>query len=147
MASDPKPYELAYLLSPSLSEGEVALETEKVVNLIEETGGIVLHREPPKNRKLSYPIKKQRSVFFGWINFSAPPTAIASLEKKMKNENLLRYLVVQQGPIVAKTPTLRVIPSRPSPLATQPVPREPEKTEEKLDLEALDKKLEEILGK
>jgi len=39
---------------------------------------------------------------------------------------------------------LRTIPTAP---VTRPILRETEKPEEKLDLEALDKKLEEILGK
>ncbi len=145
MASESKNYELAYLLSPFIPEEETLTWAGKLTAVIEESRGVIRHAEPPRKKKLAYLVKKQPQAYFGWTTFRAVPDAIALLEKKLKNaENLLRHLVVEEEEMLLRPAHLRVIPSTLRPRA---IPREAEKPEEKLDLEQLDKKLEEILGK
>lgn len=150
MDSDPKNYELAYLLSPALPEGEVLGYAGKLTGVIEDEKGAIRHIETPRRRRLEYPIKKEWTAYFGWTTFAIAPAAIAQIEKKVKESpQLLRHLIVEEE-IETRRPFLRPITPRPTAgmgAAPRAIPREEEKPEEKLDLEALDKRLEEILGK
>lgn len=144
MDSDPKIYELAYLLPPSIREEEVLTHTAKLTNAIEEHKGLVKHAETPKKRRLAYPVEKQTIAYFGWTTFSAPPEAIKAIEKQIKAQSPLRSMLIEEEPM----PEPRRMPlAGRRPAGVGRVMRQPEKPEEKLDLEALDKKLEEILGK
>lgn len=144
MNSEPKNYEIAYLLSPSIPEGEVLTHAGKFTTLIEGSKGVVRHVEAPKKIKLSYSVKKERNAYFGWTAFTMAPSYLADLEKKVKAQKLLRHLTIQHEEM-RRVPQFR--PQTVRPFKERPIPREPEKPEEKLDLEALDKRLEEILGK
>ena len=149
MDAESKNYELAYLLSPSLQEEEILTHANKLSMLIEQAKGIVTHAEQPKKRKLSYPISKERNAYFGWITFRLEPGFVADLEKSVKAQKLLRHLIVEEDEVEPRPQhLLRTIPSKPSP-ATHEFTSRPadEIPDERLDLEALDKKLEEILGK
>ena len=148
METDSKNYEFPYLLPPSIPESEVLMYSRKLSKIIEDTGGKIRHTEEPKKGKLAYEIKKEGNAYFGWTTFAMAPNAIALLEKKLKGENLLRFLIVGEEETQVRPQILRTIPSRPAPTHIPAHrPEGPEKPEEKLDLEALDKKLEEILGK
>lgn len=153
MDSDAKNYELAYLLSPSLPEEDVLGVAGKISALIEGSSGAIRRVEPPKKRRLAYPVKKERLAYFGWTTFAAAPAMVAGLDKKTKEmTEVLRHLIVEEE-IETRRPILRTFApgaGRPAPVAGASgpeVPREQEDQGEKLDFEALDKKLEEILGK
>ncbi len=148
MASEQKNYELAYLLPPSIAEGEVLTHAGKITTLIEGAGGMIRHAEEPRKRKLAYPVKKEVNAYFGWTTFAISPENLAALKKKIvSEEKILRHLLVEEE-IETKPQFIRPFPVRHQPVrpSVAPHPAEP-KLEEKLDLEALDKKLEEILGK
>jgi len=112
---------------------------------------MVKRAETPKKRRLAYAIKKETNGYFGWMTFTMTPGAVAGLEKKIKeNKDLLRHLIVEEE-IETRIPYVRPMGVRRAPalqktpaMASAPAGEAPE---EKLDLEALDKKLEEILGK
>jgi len=141
---------LAYLLSSSLPEEEVSGYAGKLSGMIEDVKGAIRHMETPRRRKLAYPVKKEQSAYFGWTTFAIAPAAIGQIEKKVKEApQLLRHIITEEE-IETRRPFLRPIAPRPAAAAggaPRAIPREEEKSEEKLDLEALDKKLEEILGK
>lgn len=147
MDQETKNYEIAYLLSPSIPEEEVLTYAKELSAIIEEQKGTVKHVQEPKKHKLSYPIQKERNAYFGWTTFHFAPDGITQLEKKLKAyTHILRYLIVEEETRL-KAPVFRTPASRPMNQKSPTVPREAEKGDEKLDLEALDKKLEEILGK
>lgn len=145
MDSQSRNYEIAYLLNPSVPEGEVGTHTGKISAIIEAKKGHVRFAEEPKKRKLAYPVKKERTAYFGWTTFTAVSSAITEIDKNIKQEqNILRHLIVEEK--IERRPTARFsMPMRESRVRRE-TPAEP-KVEERLDLEALDKKLEEILGK
>lgn len=146
--ADQKKYELAYLISPTVAENEVLGVSGKLAKSIEEGGGLVRHQETPTKRRLAYLIKKQQNAYFGWITFSASSENIGTVEKKIKGaENLLRHLIVEEQEIPPQPVRLYTPRSVPTDTRQRPAPTEAENPEEKLDLEELDKKLEEILGK
>lgn len=147
MSGETKNYELAYLLSPSVIEKEVLARVGKLTALIEENKGLIRHVQEPKKIRLAYQVKKERTAYFGYTTFAMISEFLLSLEKKIKGEEILRYLLVEEE-VGRKAPAFRPFIPRPAPLPRpKAIPREEPKAEEKLDLEALDKKLEEILGK
>jgi len=150
MDQDQKHYELAYLLSPSLPEEEILLSAGKISALIEGAKGNILRVEPPKKRKLAHPIKKQSLAYFGWTSFLMQPREAPALEKKLRQaHDVFRILLIADEPELSRPVTHppprspRAAPQRPGGILREPEP----KPEDKLDLEALDRKLEEILGK
>ena len=147
MENELKNYEIAYLLPSTVPEEEVLTHTGKITALIEGQKGIIKNVQEPRKQRLSYAINKERNAYFGWTTFRALPEQIAGLEKKLKiQEGILRYLIVEEETRL-KAPVFRTPTGKPGAQKSPAVPREAEKAEEKLDLEALDKKLEEILGK
>lgn len=137
-------YELAYLLPPSLSEEEVLGVSGKLSTVVEEAGGIVSYSEKPVKRKLAYLIKKEWSAYFGWIKFSGASEMVTLIEKKLQGEaHLLRHLIVlEEEKRRRRAGIFAGRRQKPKPAEAVEKP-----TESKFDLEELDKKLEEILGK
>lgn len=146
MDSETRNYEFSYLLPPSLSETEASSLAAKLSADIVESGGTVTRSEPPQKRKLAYAIKKETTAYFGWVAFCFIPEALGELKKRIAGRHLLRSLFVLQDTAALAPVTHRAIP-RTMRREEIRIPRAAEKTDEKLDLEALDKKLEEILGK
>lgn len=90
-----KKYEMAYLLSPNVSEEEVVGYDQKIASFISKLDGEINEARPSKKIKLAYPIKKNFHAYFGLVNFSAFPEKIGEIEKNLKfEEKLLRYLIV-----------------------------------------------------
>ncbi len=147
MSSDAKNYEIAYLLSPSIPEEGVLTHAGKMTSVIEDAKGAIRHMEAPKRRKLSYHVKKHDTAYFGWTTFSVAPQAVKTIEKKMKDiGDVLRHVIVYEEETRVPIATLREIRREPAgahPPALSVSPKE----DVSLDLAALDKKLDEILGK
>lgn len=147
MNSDTKNYEFAYLLSPSLTEAEVSPIVAKLATVIQENGGVIRRQDEPRKRQMSYPIKKERQAYFGWITYSMTPESANTLRKKLVIEPaILRSLITEEDMAQYNIPPRGNYTPRVTPTYTKPAPAQ-DTPEEKLDLEALDKKLEEILGK
>ena len=148
MDSKAKKYEIAYVLSPSIAEEEVSGYSGKINSAIEDSKGLIKYSESPKKIRLAYPIEKDRNAYFAWTVFNASTDAIKSIDKKVKEiKEVVRFLIVEKD---AKEVPLRPIrvPSFKTPAEVSTIKTEtPSEGEDKLDLEALDKKLEEILGK
>jgi len=142
---------MVLLFSPSISEGEVLVEAGKLNKMIEDSGGVIRKAEEPRKKRLAYPVKKEINAYFGWTTFNAEKDAISGINKKIKAlAGLLRSMLTEEVEIEYRPQMLRTIPSRPAQIRpTKPTAPKttPETQDEKLDLEALDKKLEEILGK
>ncbi|MBI4132632.1 MAG: 30S ribosomal protein S6 [Candidatus Sungbacteria bacterium] len=153
MDSEVRNYEITYLIHPDIAEDEVFGQAGKITSFVQEAHGLVGRIGEPKKRRLAYPIKKFRDAYFGWTKFTIVPERIAEIEKKLALEkNFIRYLIVED----AKRPPLEFRPRREAALRRAPPPSrqlvtpfvpEPPKEEDKIKLEELDKKLEEILGK
>lgn len=144
MDTDPRQYEIASLISPEASEEEVFSIAGKITNFLQDAGAIVGKIEEPKKIKLAYPIKKFREAYFGWVKFTLLPEKLAGIEKKIKLEKaIIRYLAViaEEEPVRLRTfHPHRIQESGRGPSSVTP-------PEEKLNVEELDRRLEEILGK
>lgn len=148
--AEQKKYELAYLLPSAVAEEEVLTWSGKIAKIIEDAKGLVRHQEVPKKRRLAYAVNKETSAYFGWTTFTIASDLVSTVEKNIKAiEGVLRHMLVEETevplqPLRTFMPRATPAPQRPKPATPQDAAKEPE---EKLDLEELDKKLEEILGK
>ncbi len=142
-----KNYELTYLLSDSVPEGEALAYVGKISEVVESQNGAIRRVETPKKRRLAYPVRKEQNAYLGWTTFALSPEYLSKVERQLKElPQVLRHLIVEEE-VEARRPFLRPLPPRPFVGAPRPAPPAEKKEDEKLDLEALDKKLEEILGK
>ena len=144
-----KLYELTYLISPDLSEEEIKEFQKKIVSLIKEKGGILNEVGLIIKQTLAYPIKKFSQAYLTTLNFQLEAEKISDLEKKLRTENfILRYLIFSkkiQKRIVGRKPAIKGGKMVGLSLAKKPKKID-ETKEKKVELEEIEKKLEEILG-
>ncbi len=136
-----KVYELTYIINPNLSEREVAVQSDKVRSFINGLGGEMKSEKLNEKRKLAYPIKKQSFGFYATAEFSLEPEKISELEKQIKLEQrVIRHLIIVKErmiPMAARSLRLKKVVPAPKPAQETRV--------EKVKIEEIDKKLEEIL--
>jgi len=120
-------YELAYLISPNLSETEINALEDKIISFIQEEGGVLI--------KTVKPVKKKEGNLLADLIFQIMPEKLENLEKKIISESqVLRHLI-----LVRKKEKLATVTKKPS--------RFPKKiVKPKVELKEIEKKLEEILG-
>ncbi len=154
MDTEQKKYEIAYLISPEVSDEEVFGEAGKITTAIQNAGGLIDRIEEPKKRRLAFMIKKFRNASFGWTAFTLARGKLAEFKKNIdvSQKTIFRYLITEM-------PKLRIVPQKYPRLISRPKPNDTPKQytgkitppatqpEEKMNIEELDKKLEEILGK
>ena len=153
MDKNQKLYEITFLVSPSYSEEEAQAFQQSLKNEVKSLGGLVDDEGGVLKRRLSYPIKKMSEAHVASFRFLLASEEIHELETKLTVPQILRFLIVhtkRQPPRVARTPRIgKIIPERPvleyniksAPEAKQSV------LEPAANIEEIDKKLEEILGK
>jgi len=135
-----KSYELSYLILPEMSEEEAKAFQEKIASLIKEEGGVLNDQGIIERIRLAYNIQKQSQAYLAVLNFQQEPLKLTELEKKLKLEKqILRYLILfkkKLKPISQKR-------QRPEPIIKKE--RVVSEKEKKVELQEIDKKLEEIL--
>ncbi len=90
------PYELVYIVRPTVEEQALAAVNERVEKLIATGGGEITRRDDWGKRRLAYPILNFNEGFYTVLQMNLPPTAIRELERSLKlTEDILRYLVVR----------------------------------------------------
>jgi len=146
--SEKRHYELSFWFSAQLDESAVEQKSNTLVRNIEEKGGIVTFNQLPQLKQLAYPIKKERSGYFGYLKFNLPAEKVKELKEKLDfDKDILRYLIITipEEEEKEKLPKKRK-PSFPkNRAATSKTEREVPR--EKISMEELDKKLDEILQK
>ena len=92
-------YEVAVVISSTLSDEERAAVLEQVKGYIVRFGGVVTDVDEWGRRKLAYEIRKQSEGFYYFVKVDAEPTMPIELEKNLRlmNETVLRYLIVKEG--------------------------------------------------
>jgi small subunit ribosomal protein S6 len=145
-----KLYELAYLISPELSEEELKSLREKISSLVQKEGGVLNEINFPNKKSLFFPIKKQKEAFLIDLTFYLEAEKLGNLEKELKSEKkILRYLILTKKiPSAARSrPFIRrggiLADKKVSEVKTKPSKK---LAEPKVELKDIEKKLEEILG-
>ncbi|MBI2451018.1 MAG: 30S ribosomal protein S6 [Parcubacteria group bacterium] len=148
MIKEPKIYEIAYHLNPDLTEEKALEASREILNFIGSYEGEIKEISEPQKRKLAYPINHFRHSYFGWATFHISPAGLENLKAKLKyRPEILRYLIITFEKLTSKRKKIAAFPKLELPMLETPVPKN-EKTiyeKEKIGLEELDKKLEEIL--
>ncbi|KKT57687.1 MAG: 30S ribosomal protein S6 [Candidatus Giovannonibacteria bacterium GW2011_GWC2_44_9] len=156
MGKDQKLYEITYLISPAYSEEEAQAFQQSLKNEIKSLGGLIDNEGGVLKRRLSYPIKKMLEAYLASFRFLLASEKIREFETKLIVPQVLRYLAVhtkRQSPHVARAPRIgKIIPERPAlKYNAKNAPQAPEIKQPVLEsaanIEEIDKKLEEILGK
>lgn len=101
---EPRVYELGYILSSDVNEGNLGEERDALVALITNYKGIVISEGQPELIDLAYPMSKvinnKRKTFsqgyFGWIKFDIIPDVINKFEEEVdERTSLLRKLLIK----------------------------------------------------
>jgi small subunit ribosomal protein S6 len=89
-------YEHVYLARQDVSAQQVEDLTAQYRGIIEQAGGTVAKAEYWGVKTLSYRMKKNRKAHFTLLNISAPPAAIAEVERQMRlSEDVLRFMTIR----------------------------------------------------
>jgi len=124
-------YEIAYLVSTK-AEGEKLKEIQKkVLDLIKKHEGEIEEESTPLKRSLAYPIKKENEAFLISVTFWMAPSKMKDFKKDVDEiKEIMRYLIVKREAKKEKVAEKKKLVKKP----------------EKVELEKLEEKLEEILG-
>lgn len=95
-------YETMYILRPDLGEELTDRAIEKYQALLREQGVEELDTQHRGKRRLAYEINRQREGVYVQMNYSAPGTAVAVLEKSMRlSDDVIRYMTVKPEAVAA----------------------------------------------
>ena len=90
-------YELTVVLNVKLEDDERAAAIERVKGYITRFGGTVTNVDEWGKKRLAYEIQKMREGFYYFIQFDAPATCPAEIEKRVRIlDNVIRYLCVRK---------------------------------------------------
>jgi len=138
-----KYYELTYLISPELNEEEIKNFSQKIQSFIQTESGILDETKTPTKIKLGYPINKSNSAYLVSVEFHLSPEKLATLEKKLKNENqVLRFMILTKK---SSTTLKSLKTSKGLSQTAKKSESAPIKKEKKVELKEIEKKLDEIL--
>lgn len=133
-------YELILLASPLVEKINVEV-VAKIRDLILGLDGNIKKESIWEKRKLAFPIKKQVFGSYVIFEFALIGEKMEELQKQLKsNPDILRYLIINKEGVKEERPRLRAM----KPKIIAPLPPSEAKGE-KVKIEELDKKLEEIL--
>jgi small subunit ribosomal protein S6 len=99
-------YEHVFLARQDLAQAQVDALAENATKIIEDHGGRVVKTETWGLRNLAYRIAKNRKAHYVALDFEAPATVVAELERQTQiNEDVIRYMTIkvdahEQGPSV-----------------------------------------------
>jgi small subunit ribosomal protein S6 len=89
-------YENVFIARQDISGAQVDALADSFAQLIADNGGEVKKREYWGLRNLAYRMRKNRKGHYVLMNLSAPPAAIAELERTMRiTEDVLRYMTLR----------------------------------------------------
>ena len=86
-------YETVFIVTPVLSEAQVAEVADKFQGVITENGGSIVNVENWGLRKLAYPIQKKSTGFYFLVEFTGEGSIINTLETQFRrDERIIRFL-------------------------------------------------------
>lgn len=103
-ASEPRVYELGFLLSPTVNEGDLQEKRDALVAIITKAEGIVIDEGFPVLINLAYQIdviiknKKHQydQGYFGWIKFDIAPHHVAQIHDACDTyPDIFRFLLIK----------------------------------------------------
>ena len=90
-------YETVFIVTPVLSEAQVAEVADKFQGVITENGGSIVNVENWGLRKLAYPIQKKSTGFYFLVEFTGEGSIINTLETQYRrDERIICFLTFKQ---------------------------------------------------
>ena len=90
-------YELAVVVNAKIEDDARTAAVEKVKEYITRYGGVITDVDEWGKKRLAYEIQKMREGFYYFIQFDAPATCPAEVEKRVRIlDNVIRYLCVRK---------------------------------------------------
>ena len=90
-------YETVFIVTPVLSEAQVAEVADKFQGIITENGGSIVNVENWGLKKLAYPIQKKSTGFYFLVEFTGEGSIINTLETQYRrDERIIRFLTFRQ---------------------------------------------------
>ncbi|MCW5936636.1 MAG: 30S ribosomal protein S6 [Fimbriimonadaceae bacterium] len=87
-------YEAFYIVSPNMSDDEVAKVAGDFKGIVEKNGGTVESAEKWDKRKLAYEIEGHREGNYILMHFEAPASVPAELSRLMRiSDNVIRHRI------------------------------------------------------
>lgn len=125
-------YELTCLISPSLEETEREKLVEELKQTITQKEGEIANLNPLSEVSLAYPVKDQNRAHMLIIDLKLEAEKVEELKAELNaKQGLLRFFLIKKAK-----------PKPQKPLRT----REKKTIEDKVEIEDIDKKIEEILN-
>lgn len=97
-------YELGYLISPTISEDKVVVETDSIKKILNDAGANIISDGLPYRQAIAYTIRKKTvggsydnydQAYFGWIKFEVDSLSIESIKKAVDVlPSIIRTLIV-----------------------------------------------------
>ncbi len=95
-------YETMYILRPDLGDEQIDQAIEKYQALLREQGAEDLETQHRGKRRLAYEIQKHREGIYVQMNYTAPGSTVALLERAMRlNDEVIRFMTLKpEAPVV-----------------------------------------------
>lgn len=99
-------YETMYILRPDLGDDAIDQAITRYQDMLKESGAEMLETQHRGKRRLAYEINRYREGIYIQMNYEAPGTAIAPMERAMRlSEDVIRYLTIRfEEPSEESTP-------------------------------------------
>jgi small subunit ribosomal protein S6 len=92
-------YELAFILSPEVSEEETRSIMARVEQVVTTHDGQIVKVNQWGRRRLAYPIERHRDGIYVFIDMILTPESVSELERTLKvSEIVLRHMVKRRDP-------------------------------------------------
>lgn len=151
MENEVRQYELICILEPHLEGSDLDNFKQSFEKIVNDNKGQIIHFMDPEKRDLVYPINKQKQGIYLISHISLEPENIANISKELKtNKNVLRSLItVLETPSEPKFEKPKVknhLKTKKIPSYTKTQESKPVDKDDKIKLEEIDKKLDELVG-
>ncbi len=88
---------MCVLIEPQLDQNGIEQEVSLILDVLNNNGARLVHKELWGKRSLAYPIKKNNEGYYYLFYFEAEPSSVKSVESALKHkENIMRILVIRK---------------------------------------------------
>jgi small subunit ribosomal protein S6 len=106
---------MMYILRPDLGDEQVDQAIAKYQNLLREQGAENIDIQHRGRRRLAYEIERQREGIYIQMNYKAPGSHVAPVERAMRlSEEVIRYLT-----LTVEVPTEEATEATPEPVQVE----------------------------
>ena len=96
-------YELAYVVSPTVTDDGVNELHERISEIVQQLGGTVDNTDVWGRRRLAYEINRHREGTYVIVLITGPGDMVTELERRLRvMEQLLRHLVIRVDEVMRK---------------------------------------------